>query len=86
MKTGNQNHEKAEEFRRQIALPVQRNSAISELLTKSEYDESDKLRINILFQKKAYLEGCKDTYKLLVAKVKTTGDDKLIKKATAFIK
>ena len=54
-------HEKAEEFRGQIALPVQRNATISELLTKSSYDESDKLRINILFQKKAYLEGCETT-------------------------
>lgn len=82
---GNQNHQKAEEFRRQIALPVQRNSAISELLTKSSYDESDKLRIKILFQKKGYLEGCKDNYKLLIAKVMTIGDEKLAKKATTFL-
>lgn len=79
-------HQKAEEFRRQIALPVQRNSAISELLTKSSHDESDKLRLNILFQKKAYLEGCENNYKLLAARVATLGDDKLAKKATAFIR
>lgn len=79
-------HQKAEQFRAQILLPVQRNSAISELLTKSVYDESDKLRLNILFQKKAYLEGCKDNYKLLAARVATLGDDKLAKKATAFIR
>lgn len=81
-----ENHQKAEEFRGQIALPVQRNATISELLTKSSYDESDKLRINILFQKKAYLEGCENNYKLLAARVATLGDDKLAKKATAFIR
>lgn len=80
-----ENHQKAEEFRGQIALPVQRNATISELLTKSSYDESDKLRINILFQKKAYLEGCENNYKLLAARVATLGDDKLAEKATAFI-
>lgn len=81
-----ENHQKAEEFRGQIALPVQRNATISELLTKSSYDESDKLRINILFQKKAYLEGCENNYKLLAARVATLGDDKLAEKATAFIR
>ncbi len=82
---GNQNHQKAEEFRRQIALPVQRNSAIGELLTKSSYDESDKLRIKILFQKKGYLEGCKDNYRLLIAKVMNLGDENLAEKATTFL-
>ena len=49
-----QRHEKAEQFRREIALPNMRAAAIRDIVVKDVYDETDTLRIRILLQKPDY--------------------------------
>lgn len=63
-------HAKATEFRNRIIYPAQRKCAIVELVSKKEYSESDKVRLNVLFQKTSYISGCEDEYRLLISKLK----------------
>lgn len=62
-------HKKAEEFRSRIEFPTQRQAAISEMLQKSEFDASDEVRLQVLFQRKQYLTGCETAYRLLIKKL-----------------
>lgn len=59
-------HQRANEFRLQIAMPVQRAAAIRDLATKEKYDDSDKLRISLLFNKVSLTKGCEDEYRELI--------------------
>lgn len=77
-------HQRASAFRAQIAQPAQRNHAISEIISKAELDESDKVRITVLFQKRQYAEGCREGYIRLIKKVEQSGDETLIAKAKNF--
>lgn len=78
-------HAKAEEFRARISMTAQRQQAITELAGKKEYSETDKVRLNVLFQKTAYVEGCSKEYRLLIAKLKCDANLPLdIKKITSF--
>lgn len=78
-------HAKAEEFRARISMTAQRQQAISELAGKKEYTESDKVRLNVLFQKTAYATGCEKEYRLLIAKLKSDANPPLdIKKIVSF--
>lgn len=79
-------HQKAENFRQEIASVANRQQFINALLTKNAYDESDKLRITILFQKQAYLCGCEQSYQSLIKKIHLTGDESLIAKTATFSK
>lgn len=79
-------HEKAEEFRRQIVLPMQRNAVITGFLNKDSFDESDRLKLVVLFQKASYLKGCEHGYRELVAKIKDSGDTALIEKTVNIAK
>ncbi len=78
------NHEKAEAFRKRIALSGQRVAEINALLKKEQFDESDKLRATILFQKAAYLSGCEEQYKQLITHVRLMGNEALIAKTKGF--
>lgn len=62
-------HEKAEQFRQEIALPGQRAAAIRNIVAKDVYDETDNLRIRILLQKPDYVAGCKSEYGLLLRRL-----------------
>ena len=64
-----QRHERAEAFRRQIAFPGQRREAIRSLISKTSYDESDELRIKILFNKVSLTEGCEAEYMALIERL-----------------
>lgn len=77
-------HQKSEEFRQRIALPTQRAAAIRDLLAKTNYDESDHLRLTILLQKIDYIHGCEQEYCALISKVLGTEDGKLKSKALDF--
>lgn len=77
-------HERAEAFRRQIVLPVQRNIVIKEFLRKEAFDDSDKQRIRLLFQKAAYLENCEEGYRQLIEKINNQNDEKLKQVALPF--
>ena len=77
-------HSKAEDFRKRIVLPGQRKAAIHELLAKDKLDPSDQLRVKLLFQKTAYLEGCEMSYRALIQLVKNKGSKELIEKAERF--
>lgn len=77
-------HERAEAFRRQIVLPVQRNIVIKEFLSKEAFDDSDKQRIRLLFQKAAYLENCEEGYRQLIEKINNQNDEKLKQVALPF--
>lgn len=77
-------HQRANAFRAQIVRTAQRNHAINELVSKSSFDEADKLRVTVLFQKSQYIEGCRDGYVKLIKKVEQSGDEALIKKAKSF--
>lgn len=77
-------HQRANAFRAQIVQSAQRNHAISELVNKSVFDEADKVRIVVLFQKKQYAEGCQAEYAKLIKKVEESGDETLIEKARSF--
>ena len=63
-------HAKAIEFRNRVQYPAQRRAAITELVSKEEYSESDKVRIDVLFQKISYIAGCENEYRCLIAKLK----------------
>lgn len=78
------NHEKAEAFRKRIALSGQRVAEINNLLRKEQFDESDSLRATILFQKAAYLSGCEEQYKQLITHVRLMGNEALIAKSQSF--
>ncbi len=82
--TKEKRHKKAEEFRSVIALPNQRAAAIRELTAKSDYDESDELRLTILLQKTDYVQGCEKDYTALVSKLIAGDKGKLKDKALAF--
>lgn len=84
--TKEKRHEKAESFRREIALPAQRAQAIRDLTSKKSYDESDELRLTILLQKTDYLQGCESEYAALVSKVAGVGSEKMKSKALDFFK
>lgn len=73
-------HAKATEFRNRIKFPAQRKCAIVELVSKKEYSESDKVRLNVLFQKTSYIAGCENEYRLLIKKVKQNNSLALDKK------
>ncbi len=75
-----QKHAKATEFRDRIKFPAQRKCAIAELLSKKEYSESDKVRLNVLFQKTSYIAGCGNEYRLLIGKIKQDSSLALDKK------
>lgn len=77
-------HQKATEFRRLITLPAQRMAQIRELLEKECFDESDQLRLLILFQKTDYINGCESDYRKLIAKINIVGDTQLINKSKPF--
>ncbi len=77
-------HQRANAFRAQIVRSTQRNHAINELINTPVWDEVDKLRVTILFQKSQYAEGCQDGYVRLIKKVERCGDEALIKKAKTF--
>lgn len=77
-------HKKSEEFRQRIALPTQRAAAIRDLLAKNDYDESDHLRLIILFQKTDYTQGCEQEYCALISRVSGIEDGKLKSKALDF--
>lgn len=77
-------HQRANAFRAQIVRSTQRNHAISELINTPLWDEADKLRVMVLFQKSQYVEGCQDGYARLIEKVERCGDEALIKKAKTF--
>jgi len=62
-------HEMAECFRHQIARPTQRKEAIQTLLQKESYDESDKLRVKLLFKRVSFAEGCETEYLMLVERL-----------------
>lgn len=79
-------HQKAESFRQEIALTANRNQFINSLLIKDVFDDSDKLRITILFQKSAYLNGCEDGYAMLIQKINSLGDSELAAKISSFTK
>lgn len=79
-------HLKADIFRKEIASTANRKQFIKSLLIKDAFDESDRLRITILFQKAAYLLGCEDAYAALVKKINHLGDQTLIDKTTQFSK
>ena len=84
--TKQKKHEKAEAFRREIAMPAQRAAAIRDLTSKTVYDESDELRLTILLQKTDYLQGCESEYAALVSKVAGAGSEKMKSKALDFFK
>lgn len=69
-----QRHEKAVNFRRSIVGHLQRKSVINGLLAKTEYSETDKLYITILFQKTSYIAGCEGEYARLIARIKRDAD------------
>ena len=62
----NERHVKAEEFRKQISWPTQRAEAIRTLIAKTDYDESDEMRIRELFRKTDSASGCEEEYKQLI--------------------
>ncbi len=78
------NHEKADAFRKRVKFATQRQVAISEMLQKDEFDASDEVRLQVLFQKKQYIVGCEDAYALLIDKVRKVGVPKLEAKITQF--
>lgn len=77
-------HEKAEAFRRQIALVGERKQAINSLLAKTSYDEADEQKIKILFNRISLAEGCEKEYTALV--VRLYEDEHLGKRAQEFYK
>ena len=77
-------HKRAAAFRALIVRSAQRSHAINELVAKTSFDEADKVRIIVLFQKKQYVEGCRDGYVQLIKKIEQSGDESLIKKAKSF--
>lgn len=79
-------HQKAESFRQEIASSANRQQFINALLSKKSFDESDQLRITILFQKQAYLCGCEQAYQALIKKIHLQGDASLISKTAKFSK
>ncbi len=81
MLTKKEKHEKAEEFRRQIVLPMQRNAVISGFINKESFDDSDRFKLMILFKKMSYLQGCEEGYRKLIAKINASGDAFLQEKA-----
>ncbi|MBQ8870853.1 MAG: hypothetical protein IJ019_05710 [Alphaproteobacteria bacterium] len=77
-------HAKAEEFRARISMTAQRQQAINELAGKKEYSESDKVRLNVLFQKTSYAVGCEKEYRLLIARLKNDDSPLDTNKVTSF--
>ena len=60
-------HQKAEQFRREIAVTTRRISVIEELVNKQSYDEADKMHIRELFRKTDHAMGCEAEYRKLIA-------------------
>lgn len=79
-----QRHEKAEQFRLQIAFPNQRKEAIRSLIAKNNYDESDVQRIKILFSRVSLAEGCENEYMSLIEHLYK--DDSMRERAHQFYK
>lgn len=77
-------HERAEVFRRQIALPNQRKEAIRSLIAKGEFDDADEQRIKILFSRVSLAEGCESEYMSLIERLYK--DDSLRQRAHEFYK
>lgn len=67
--TKEERHKKAELFREQISRPAHRREAILGLISKKTYDESDILRLKILFNKVSLAEGCDGEYKKLIVRL-----------------
>lgn len=82
MSTKEIRHQKAQEFKNEIASVTNRNRKIQELTQNvSNLSEIDRLKITILFQKKDFVSGCELAFEELIKKIQLTGDTKL--KATA---
>ena len=77
-------HERAEAFRRQIALPGERREAIQSLIAKDSFDEADEQRIKILFSRVSLAEGCGKEYMDLIERLYK--DDRLRDRAHEFYK
>lgn len=77
-------HSKAEKLRSQFVLPGQRKAAIWELLKKNTFDQNDQLRLTVLFQKVAYLNGCEKLYRALICHVRAKSDKNMIAKTKRF--
>ena len=75
-------HALAETFRKQIAMSSERASVIRSLVCKNTYDESDRLRIQILLNKVSLVQGCEDEYRDLIVHLYT--DESLREKARSF--
>lgn len=79
-------HLKAKAFRERIAMPSQRKNAISELISKNEFSEVDRVYLDVLFQKTSYISGCQHEYRLLIIKLRSLGEDTLSEKISTFEK
>jgi len=59
-------HEVASRLRSEITTSGRRALVIKNLATKENYDDSDKLRISILFSKVSFVQGCENEYMQLI--------------------
>lgn len=84
--TKEERHQKAENFRNEILSVANRNQVLVALSGKSDYSETDRIHIVVLFQKSSYLTGCESAYIRLIEKIRQHGDAELITKTTAFAK
>lgn len=80
-------HQKMNEFKKEITSVANRNRKIQELTNDIDtLSELDKLKVATLLKKASLVPGCEAAYQVLLNRIKSSSDAKLIELAQALAK